>query len=403
MTPRYRIGALLAALSLALPTFAQPQDIVTYPAGQPIVIGVSGLLVETELDPQTDEDILNALMLANELNPTLTIDGVEFAITFISEDDGCTEDGGQATANAFVAAEPPIVAAIGPTCSSACRTFATVFDVANYTSISPSCTATALAPEFASFNRTIANDDAQGVEAAIFVLDTLGISQIAIVHDDTDYGRALSEVFAVSVTELGADLVVQQEIERGTTDFTDLMADIEAGGAELVYYAGLAFEAAGVVSALRAAGLDDVAFMTGDGGYGDDFLSLAGEAAEGAYATLPTAPENEALTAFDAAFEERFERPIETVYHAYALDALTILRESIALVGQVNPDGSLTIDRISLRDAISSFSQAEASEGYSGLLQCNGDGECALSGIGFYQVTDGAFERIESGIMIMDF
>lgn len=338
MSPHARIGVLLAALLLALPTLAQPDpNIVTYPEGQPIVIGVSGLLVETELDPQTDEDILNALMLATEQQPTVTIDGVEFALTFISQDDGCADVGGQTVANAFVAADPPIVAAIGPTCSSACRTFATVFDAANYTSISPSCTATALAADFDSFNRTIANDDAQGVEAAIFVLDTLGLAQIAVVHDDTDYGIALSAVFAESVAELGADVVIQQQIARGMTDFDALVAEIEAAQPELVYYAGLAFEAAGLVSALRAAGLEDVAFLTGDGVYGDDFLGLAGEAAEGVYATLPSAPENEALAAFDAAFEERFGRPVETVYHAYALDALTLLREALAQVGRSMP------------------------------------------------------------------
>lgn len=396
---------LLLILLIVAPSHAQiadqmPQQSITYAPGEPIIIGFSGLL-SSEIEPQTDEDLVKALQVALLDTPTVTVGGVEFSLELLPQEDACTDVGGRESAGAFIR-NLKVLGVIGPTCSSACRTMSVVFDQANYTSISPSCTASNLAREFKSFNRLIANDDAQGVEGAIFVLDYLGYTQIAVVSDGTEYGAALADIFSESIASLGADVVYDDSISRFQTDFTETIAELEAAEPEFIYFAGLAGEAAGLLKAIRASeSLSGIEYMITDGAFGRDFIELAGEEdAAGVYASQPTAPASEALDLFNAKFVRQYGRPPNTIYHPYAVDALMILRAAVEAVGEIDESGNLVIERIKLRTYISTYGQSAPVDGLSGRLMCNGDGECALGGISFYQVIDGRFSLLDASLTI---
>jgi branched-chain amino acid transport system substrate-binding protein len=379
-----------------------PSQTAVYAPGEPILIGFSGLLTSTT-EPQTDADIVKALTIALAETPTVTVGGVEFTLELLPQEDHCTDVGGRESAAAFIR-NLDVIGVIGATCSSACRTMSIVFDQANYTSISPSCTASTLAAEFNSFHRVIANDDAQGVEGAIFVLDYLGYIEIAVISDGTEYGIALADIFGASIQELGADLVYQGTIERFQTDFDETVQELEAAQPELIFYAGLAGEAANLLKAVRAAGLTEVEFMITDGSVGREFIALAGADAEGVYASQPTAPDTDALDLFNAKYVRRYGRPPTTIYHPYAVDALSIFRAAIEAVGKLDADGNLVIDRIALRNYVSTYGQGKPIEGLSGDLLCNGDGECALQGVSFYQVVNDKFTLLDSSLTIdLDF
>lgn len=410
MSYRKIIPALFMLLLLLgiVPVQAQtamqmPSQEAVYAVGEPIIIGFSGLLTATENDPQTDEDLIKALNVALLEDSTVTIDGVDFTLELLPQDDLCTEEGGRKSAADFIRNQA-VIGVIGATCSSACRTLSIVFDQANFTSISPSCTASRLAEEFNSFHRLIANDDAQGVEGAIFVLDYLGYTQIAVVNDGTDYGVALADIFGASMQELGADVVYAGQVARLQDDFTEIAQELEAAQPEFIFFAGLGGEAADLLLAVREAGLTDAEFMVTDGAVGGEFLDWAGDEAEGVYASQPTAPDTEALDLFNAKFVRQYGRPPRTIYHPYTIDALNIFRAAIESVGEINTDGNLVIDRMALRNFISVYGQGSPVEGLSGSLLCNGDGECALAGVSFYQVIDGEFSLLDSSLTIeLDF
>lgn len=403
-TSLYAFTLLMVMLGVILaPVHAQtemqmPSQTAVYAPGDPILIGFSGLLDAT-IDPQTDEDIVKALQVALLDNPTVTVGGIEFTLELLPQDDQCNEIGGRQSAAQFIR-NLQVIGVIGATCSSACRTLSIVFDQANYTSISPSCTASTLATEYDSFNRVIANDDSQGVEGAIFVVDYLAYYQIAVIDDGTDYGIALADIFGASVQELGADLVYEGSVERYQTDFSETVAELEAAQPELVFFAGLSTEAANLLLATRAAGLAEVEFMVSDGVVGQDFIDLAGEHAEGVYASQPSAPDTDALDLFNAKFVRQYGRPPNTIYHPYAVDALNIFRAAIETVGEIDADGNLVIDRMDLRAYVSNYGQDAPVEGLSGDLLCNGNGECSLSGISFFQVVDGDFALLDASFTI---
>ena len=71
------------------------------------------------------------------------------------------------------------------------------------------------------------------------------------------------------------------------------------------------------------------------------------------------------------------------VFHAHAFDAMNILFAAVTDVAIENDDGSLTIPRTALRDAIFATS---GYEGITGTITCNDLGDCATD------VTIGVFE-----------
>ncbi len=364
---------------------------VTVSAGGEIVVGLATILSGEGLVP-LGADIQRGIELALAERPTVTVDGEEFSVILDVQDDQCSAEGGQAVANRF-ASDSRVVAVLGPTCSSACRAAGPIFDEAGYTSISSSCTAqdlTAAGTGFESFNRTTANDNLQGQVAAEYIYNELGITQIATIHDGSSYGEGLVGVLTETFTELGGEVVYADAVNVGDTDFRNLLDNVADAEPDLIYFGGFPAEAARLAEQRADAGLEDVPFMGADGINTPEFVSLAGDAAEGTYASSPVAASSEAYDAFVAEYEEVYGTEPTAAFHAYAYDAAVMILDGIEAIGEIDENGDLVIDRAALRDYIRSY----AASGISGELACDGTGDCATGGIGFFQVTDGAFERI---------
>src|SRR5690606_21943762 len=115
---------------------------------------------------------------------------------------------------------PQIAAVVGPMCSSGCRAAAPIFDAAGFTTISPSCTNSDLTSgAFESFNRLVVSDGVQGVVAAEYIYEELGVTRIAALHDGSPYGEDLVRKVAERFTELGGIVVAQDAINVGDDDF----------------------------------------------------------------------------------------------------------------------------------------------------------------------------------------
>ncbi len=378
----------IAALGLSLVSAQDTMgsSVMVPPDGE-IVIGVAAALSGEGLAP-LGEDIVRGAQLANITRPTVKIGDVEFAVTLDPQDDTCAAEGGQAVANRYVSDER-VVAVVGPMCSSACRAAGPIFDAAGYTSISPSCTAPDLTDgTFASFNRVVPTDAFQGVVDAEFVFNTLGLTRIATIHDGSPYGEGLVTVMAEAFIELGGEVVFQDAVNVGDTDFRALLDRVADADPELVFFVGFIAEGSRLASQRFDAGLDEVAFMGADGIFSPDFISTAGDAAEGVYVSSPT-PSSEIYDAFVAAYVEEFgvEEP-SGPYHANAADAYNVILNAIEAVGTVDDNGDLVIDRAALNEAIRATSDYE---GLIGTITCEENGECASAAITIYQVVDGAF------------
>ena len=390
---RNTIALLLIALLLGAAA-AGAQE-ATYSADEPIVFGVSVGISGEGIAP-LGYDIYRGIEIAHAEQPTITIDDMEFEIVLDLQDSQCNAEGGVAVATRF-ASDPSIVGVIGPMCSSACFPAAPIYDAAGYSSISPSCTNGDLSRQgFTSFNRTASSDFVQGANTAHYVLNELGITRAATIHDGSPYAEGLVDVFSETFSANGGEVVAADAVTVGDTQFQPLLSEIAEVEPELIYFSGFPAEAARLMQQRADVGLEETVFFGADGWKGTEVIELAGEAAEGTIATAPvpvSASEEQqaAYDAFLATYEETYGETPLAPFHVNGYDAYQMLYAAVAAAGSVNEDGELVVDRAALAEFLRSYGPVV---GLTGTLACDGTGECIISPTGVFQVVDGVFEQI---------
>jgi branched-chain amino acid transport system substrate-binding protein len=237
------------------------------------------------------------------------------------------------------------------------------------------------------FHRIPFTDDIQGEFAAKYLYEELGVTKLAVMHDGDAYGKGVAEKVQEVFTELGGEVVAFEAITPAETDYSAALTDIGAQNPEAIYYGGYYPEAAVIAKDMPVAGLEDVILFSDDGTFGDTFIELAGENAEGVYAASGAPPASPERADFDAKYEEAYGDPPGAIstftWHGYdVVDALITAIESVAIKGE---DGNLYIPREELIDAVNNL---EGYDGLTGTLTCNG-GECNATGPNFYVVKDG--------------
>ena len=393
--PGKRLFALSFALLLNI-SLARAQEVVVAP-GDPLVIGVSVGLSGEGIAP-LGTDILRGVEIANTNQPTVTIDAVVWQITLDPQDSQCNAEGGVAVATRFTS-DPQVIAVIGPMCSSGCFPAAPIYDAAGYSTISPTCSNTALTRSgFSSFNRTASPNYLQGRDGAIYVYEELGIRRVATIHDGSPYSEGLVIGFTDAFSARGGTIVAADAVTVGDTHFQSLLYDIADTEPELIYFTGFPAEAARLIQQRYDAGLEEIPFLGAHALYNTEVIELAGEEAEGILVTSPvsvTSSEGQvaALAAHVAQYEETYGQAPITPFNANSHDAYRLLRDAIAAVGRHDTAGNLRLDRAELAAFLRGYGPVE---GLSGTIACDGTGDCLLSPTGVFQLVDGAFERISS-------
>lgn len=390
-------GKYLFALCLALLlniSLAQAQEVIVAP-GDPLVIGVSVGLSGEGIAP-LGTDILRGVEIANTNQPTVTIAAAAWEITLDPQDSQCNAEGGVAVATRFTS-DPQIIAVIGPMCSSGCFPAAPIYDAAGYSTISPTCSNTALTRSgFLSFNRTASPNYLQGSDGATYVYEELGIRRVATIHDGSPYSEGLVNVFSEAFSALGGAIVAADAVTVGDTLFQSLLNDIAEAEPELVYFTGFPAEGARLIQQRYDAGLEEIIFLGAHALYNAEVIELAGEEAEGILVTTPISVASSegqaaALAAHIAQYEETYGQTPITPFNANSHDAYRMLRDAIAAVGRLDETGNLRLDRAELAAYLRGYGPVE---GLSGTIACDGTGDCLLSPTGVFRVSDGAFEQI---------
>ncbi|MDH4112855.1 MAG: branched-chain amino acid ABC transporter substrate-binding protein [Actinomycetota bacterium] len=359
-------------------------------AGEPINIGtllvISGADATLGLDSQH-----GAELAADYLDGTFDATPGQLLghdIKWTHEDDLCSAEGGQAGATAL-AADPSIVAVIGTSCSSAALGVAdTVTSEKGILLFSPSNTNPALTGEEAHqpfYARTAHNDRIQGAIVAEFALNEQGATTMATIHDESPYTQGLTAAAAVNFEAGGGTVSVQEQINSEDTDFKPLLRSIAEGNPD-VLYAPVFVAACSLILKQAADIMPDVTLMASDGCLSSDTLKLAGDAVDGVFVSGPDVTvfqegdfySNE----FIPAYKDQYGDPT-SVFHAHAFDAANVLFDAIEQVAVENDDGSLSIGRTALRDAVFATS---GYEGMTGIITCTELGDCATD------VTIGIFE-----------
>ena len=299
------------------------------------------------------------------------------------EDDQCAPDVAANIAAKLVGDK--VAAVIGHICSGATNAAMEIYTGEQIITISPSATNPALTQSgnFPTFFRTIAPDDAQGQLQAQFVAETLGLTSVAILHDGGDYGRGLAE-FARAALQANypqVNIALFEGITVGAVDYSAIINRIGAANVQGVIYGGYHPEASRLVTQMRAQGLN-LAFVSGDGVQDETFISVAGAAAEGVYATGPMdTSANPVAQAARAAHQQKYgEEPGPFFMNAYS--ATLALVNAIRVAGSTEPA------------AVMNALRSSPVETPVGRITFDARGDAIGVGFAMYQVQNGVYQEI---------
>jgi branched-chain amino acid transport system substrate-binding protein len=388
----FSMVACVAVVSSAQTKYEGKLGVVKIKAGEPIHI--ASWMVIAGPDASLGTDTKRGVEIATDDKGGKLL-GHPIKLSF--QDTGCNAEGGQAAATKL-AADPTIVAAIGSNCSSEARPGAPILWKAGMATVSPSNTAPFLTdpkrgPDYDGYLRTCHNDKVQGAVAAEFAWKKLGIKRAATIHDGSPYAEQLQAVFAETFKKLGGTITAQEAVSPTDTDMRPVLTKIATGKPEFIYYP--IFIAAGghiTRQVKEVKGLEKVSLMGADGIFSPDFYKAAGETAIGMYHSSPDfSTYAGGYKKFLEEHQKKYgEKPIAP-FHAQAYDAAMIVFAAIEKVAQKAPDGSLTIDRGKLRDALYATKNYK---GLTGTITCNEYGDCADPKIGIYKTTEENIKKL---------
>lgn len=353
----------------------------TISKGQTIKVGFAGPM--TGDYSQFGIDMSNAMKLAVADFGDVQGFKVEMAI----EDDGGGAEGGAAVSNKLVS-DPTFVAMAGHAFSGATAAAIPIYEKAGIPMMSPSATNPDLTTTgSAVFNRNAFTDTEQGIGAAKYLYEKLGIRKLALMHDGGDYGQGLAAVVRDNFQSLGGEVVAFEAVTPGESDYSAPLAAVASAQPEALYFGGYNAEASVLVNQMGQAGLSGVVFFGGDGIYGKDFLSKVGANGEGVYSATLVPPGTDPIIKFNQVYLSTYgtEAGVLSAYTWNSYDAVGALISAINSVAIVEGD-TLYIPRGALVEAVRTMKEYQ---GIAGVITCQANGECNASGPVFYIVKDG--------------
>ncbi len=378
------VGIILAMVAVtvlvpAVPTPAQAGD-TPYPPPDTIKIGVVGPM--TGGQAKMGNDVLNGATLAiEEWNAKGGVLGKKIEI--VRRDDEAKDDLAVAAARELV--NEKVVGVIGHFNSSCTIPASNVYNENKIPMITPSATNPQVTDRgYPGIFRVCGRDDAQGRVGAEFVVQTLKINRVAIIHDKTTYGQGLADEFQKSFKALNpqGEVVFYAGVAREQVDFKAVLTTMKEKNPELWYFGGIYDQAGPMVLQADDIGLK-AKFMSGDGTIDQEFLKTAGRAAEGAFLTFANDPEQiPTAKGFLEKYNETYGE--HGPYSVYAYDAAHILLAGIEKAGST--DGA----------AVAKAIHALEHKGAIGTIQYDEKGDLKGSYYVIWSVKDGKFQLYKS-------
>jgi branched-chain amino acid transport system substrate-binding protein len=173
--------------------------------------------------------------------------------------------------------------------------------------------------------------------------------KIFVIDDQSSFGVAIADAAAKDITASGGTVVSGgvQSIPATSNDFSAVIAQIQSSGATGIYWTGYFAQAAQFATQLKAAGLigtgGKVTFVVADASVDPTYLSGAGTAANGTYATiaaLASGVGNSLGSAADLKFNAAYTKQFHSApgpYSTFGYDAITALDLAVTRANSIAP------------------------------------------------------------------
>jgi len=315
-----KLALLLLVLVLTVPMFAGCQK-----ETEAIKIGLEGPMTgDYAYEGQGFEKAVG--LLVEQTNEAGGIMGRQ--VELVIEDDA-----GDPTQAALVAqrlVDAGVVAVIGAYNSTATEPASEIYNEAGLLHITPSSTATRLTEKgFERFFRVCFLDDRQGLFAATFAKDVLGVQNFGILHDNSTYAQGLAEHTKRYAEEMGMNVAFYDAINPDDQDFSPILTNIGAAGLDAVYFTGYHAQGGLLLKQTGELGLD-IEWMMGNACNNPELVQIGGlENAVGTYITtepLPKDVEYPEAQQFVSDFQEKYDMMPDSVWWMMAAEAFNVIR-----------------------------------------------------------------------------
>lgn len=196
--------------------------------------------------------------------------------------------------------------------------------------------------------RTSFMGEVQGRAGALLIGQTMQHKRVVMITLKNDFGKSLAAGFKAEAANYGIEIINEYEYSIRDRQFGSIVAKVRSDQPDAIYASGYFFTAGPLVRQLRSGGV--AAPVIGQEGYdGEQFIKIAGPAAEGVLITtsLDRDSTDSEARAFITEYEKFSGNKVDMV-SASTHTAINVVVAALRMAGTSNPDA--------IRDAISKTS-----------------------------------------------
>lgn len=237
-------------------------------------------------------------------------------------DDACDPKQAVAAANQMVSSGIKYV--VGHYCSGAAIPASKVYMDENILFVTPAATNPKLTDEGKTvIFRISGRDDRQGLVAGEYLAVHAAGKKVAIIHDNSAFGRGIADVVQATLEKHGQKPVLFEAYTPAERDYAALIAKLGKVGAEYLFIGGYHTEAGLIARQLAERG-QHPQILGGDALVTDEFWKISGKAGEGVLMTFGPDPRNrpEAKAAISALRSGGYEPEGYTLYTYAAVETV---------------------------------------------------------------------------------
>jgi branched-chain amino acid transport system substrate-binding protein len=232
-------------------------------------------------------------------------------------DDACDPRQAVSVANKF--ANDGVVMVAGHFCSGSSIPASKVYTEEGILQISPASTNPDYTDKgsWATF-RTCGRDDQQGKVAGDFLAKNYKNDKIAILDDNSAYGKGLADETRKSLNAAGVKEAMDEHYTAGEHDYSALVSRMKQAGIQVIYIGGYHTEAGLILRQAKEQGMK-LTLLGGDALVTNEFWQITGDAGNGTLMTFAADPRNKpTAAAVVAEFKKNKIDPEGYVLYTYA-------------------------------------------------------------------------------------
>jgi branched-chain amino acid transport system substrate-binding protein len=183
--------------------------------------------------------------------------------------------------------------------------------------------------------RTCGRDDQQGQVAGTYIAAHYADKKIAILDDNSAYGKGLADETRKALNAHGVKEVLDEHYVAGEHDYSALVSRMKQAGIDLIYIGGYHPETALIARQAKEQGMKPT-IIGGDALVTNEFWQIAGDAGEGVMMTFPSDPRKRP-SAKDVVAEFKAKNIDPEGYVLYTYAAIQIWAEAATKAGTTDP------------------------------------------------------------------